>query len=640
MSDQGDDLTTALGTVLSSATRKFAPPSQTVTKHDEQLRVALVKKFDDLDTMLGVQLRNALSSLLDLIPIIDAQNSPGTGLPATPSAIEITASTSASVDFSWSQSDTALGWYLWLREIGNDFALQPDATTTSPTASLTGLTAGQGYEIAIAAFNAVGQSLVRATYQFQTSTGTARITNTDATTKAAARPVALALPDGQRDAGYTASVLSQLTSGGVQTLAILDRSAGTPTRYAESVVCTSDANGIYVPITGTLIIALATTIATMGDSWLELQNPSDATKRIATPLNNGVLSGDMTISDDIAAATALLRSAVLSFLMPDSAFDTVNTGGGGTSGVQRLIDTMTTKNDNGWYPDQYTNADDVNHPPVGAGASTVLRPGNPLFLGYWPGVLADGIISTSQYANQSFGTQPWFWGGAAQRTENYGTGPGNTASNTRMQVADMVLYDLTMAGEWVLIASASLDGNPVNYASLYNSSRNNTIKDIGSGSALQDGRDETSNGGGGSIGALGYNTGVDSNDKYGNPVYTTDPRSLNYPNRAKDFRDWSIHGFQCNRAPFPNANRIANSQGYVVALRARKILHNGAGTDDRANAHIVLMTGCDYYFSNYAYAGEAFHSGFREVTNDFQWFGATDIPPSILQANPPPFLLT
>ena len=71
-------------------------------------------------------------------------------LPATPTDLTATAKVRA-LDLAWTPVDGALGYRVWVNGV-------LAATTTSPRATLTGLTGGRSYDVTVAAYNAGGQS--------------------------------------------------------------------------------------------------------------------------------------------------------------------------------------------------------------------------------------------------------------------------------------------------------------------------------------------------------------------------------------------------------------------------------------------------------------------------------------------------
>lgn len=636
MSDQGDDLTTALGTVLSSAaTRKFAPPSQTVTKHDEQLRVALVKKFDDLDTLLGVQLRNALSSLLDLIPVVDApEHQP---LPEPPTSIEITAQTATSVSFAWTQAGTVDGWYVWVVETGTEAPIVPDDSVTAAAYTASGLTGGQSYTLYVAAHNANGTSL-RASIVFQTSAGGARIVNTDATTKGAARTAALAASNGSRNATFTATEESQLTVAGKQYLVIEDdpSAGGGDDRYIEEVDVTTDGTAINIP-PGTLVSALATTRASMADPYISLRKPGSAARRIAVPLATGTITGDIELTGDVQAGT-LLNRGTLRLLMPPVAFDTQG-GGGASTNVEALIADMRTPHDNGWFPDTYPNADESSQSNgIYAYVHCAWKPGNELWRGSY-GQAVTGIISTGPYANSNVGVQPWGWIGIADRAKGFQiTGLRNTATNTRLQAKDFYFYGLRIDDVWELIAYESINGAPINTSAWYIASYNNTTQIPYTGSALWEGRDETSNGGGGSLGAVGYNRNIDSVDRYGNAVFINLAERQYNGQRAKDYRDWNWHFYGAQMSARNAQGLINGYKGFVSSYDCRKALHDPMATDDRAQCPAIALGGADFFIGGQGYLTEYMHARFKKIPDDGSWMrvGISDLPADVLRGNAPP----
>lgn len=563
-------------------------------------------------------LADQIADLIDQLQVSQAPPS----VPAAPYGVTQGTTTTTTAAFTWSQSGAVNGWDVYVRTASGTYTYAPTQVVSTAAVTLTGLSNGTAYFVSIYAYNDSGLS-PPVEVSFQTSAGTARVTTTSSAMKTTAKAAAASASDGSKNAAYTASLVSTLAAS--PKFCIVDRSAGTPDRYVETVTLTSDATGVSIPTSGTVTTALATTVASMADPWVEVRKASDATVKIAVPLAVGAFTGDLSISGDIASGQAVGRSDVLRLNLPSTAFDTGSTA---TSSVEKIISDMTAKNENGLYPDTYTNADDSLRPGSQyAYVDVQLRAGNPLYGGYWAGLFSDGVIQGTSYASQSFWHQAWGWIGSGNRITGGGVGPGNTATNTRVQCKGCKLLALRFDGTWETWGSASMDGYPESFGSWYQSSRNNTIQDIASGSALSQGKDETSNGGGWSLGSIGLGTASSG-------ISLQDSTSRYYPGEALNYLNWNIH-FWPTRALKSMADLIANYHGTMVVFQTRKILHNTGGTDDRANARMVASAGMDIGYASGGYASGMHHGRFSEVQNTWTLHASTDIPPTILRTYPP-----
>jgi hypothetical protein len=182
----------------------------------------------------------------------------------------------------------------------------------------------------------------------------------------------------------------------------------------------------------------------------------------------------------------------------------------------------------------------------------------------------------------------------------------NVSTNTRVQMADMghIVYGLD--GSILQSDSDTMHRSLSQFGSLYWFWGDYTIV-IPDGNGLDQARLESD---GFSIGAIGMN---------------------NYAGRG-----WCIHGFPL---PVYRASRntwVNNVAGSVVFCRARKILHDPNGPDDRSQSGLMLNLGADYSVPGVRMIGASMHNRWCEITNDWQWFYCTDMNPTFFSAHIPP----
>lgn len=198
----------------------------------------------------------------------------------------------------------------------------------------------------------------------------------------------------------------------------------------------------------------------------------------------------------------------------------------------------------------------------------------------------------------------------------------NAAPNTRLQFRNFRSYALLSNGSYVLMASNDLAAGPASFGGWYRGfdPGNETTLPVTMGSTISQGRVETSNGGGSSLGSISYGT-------------TVGPQ-----NGARLYADYVYHWWPLSGYDKTVSTWTSNIVGTIVVWEGRLILHDTSGTDDRAKANIIAYTGADYYnmSNSAAYVGEAYHGRWKQVTNDWQTFSGSDIPAAVLQANPPP----
>ena len=209
-------------------------------------------------------------------------------------------------------------------------------------------------------------------------------------------------------------------------------------------------------------------------------------------------------------------------------------------------------------------------------------------------------LDNTSFVNPSETVQkfPWFVIDDAYQKRNVST-------NTRVQMADMGHIAMGLDGSILQYDTDTMHRSLHEFGSWYWFWGDLTIV-IADGSALDQARLETD---GFSIGAVGM------------PAYSG--------------IGWCIHGF-----PLPVFSRSRNTwvssvAGTIVYCRARLILHDGGGVDDRNNSGLMLNLGADYSVPGVRMIGASMHNRWKQITNDWQWFYCTDLPASFLRANPP-----
>ena len=94
---------------------------------------------------------------------------------------------------------------------------------------------------------------------------------------------------------------------------------------------------------------------------------------------------------------------------------------------------------------------------------------------------------------------------------------------------------------------------------------------------------------------------------------------------------------------WPESGRVAlgpaGVAGAVITMPARLILHDPAGTDDRASARLMVSVGADYWQAldaEWPGNGDVGIGRFAFLTPDWQDFTMTTLDAATLCANPPP----
>jgi hypothetical protein len=266
--------------------------------------------------------------------------------------------------------------------------------------------------------------------------------------------------------------------------------------------------------------------------------------------------------------------------------------------VQTLVDDMMLPNDNGWW--MAVNGDltaDRHGPDHGYGrtyayVSIGIRAADAT--SYWPKKYLDTSFGFSGSA--SVRLQGWFVVGRAAQAQ-----PKTT--NTRVQTRNFRNLILYRNGSWA-VAGANIGlPYPADWHADFSYPGNETTQPVVSGSALDQARLESS--GGASVGSVG----------------------------SGDRTNWTLHGWPAHMT-LPLSTWVNDVVGVVTVFEARLVLHDPAKPDDRADANLMVWTGSDWYVNGYV--GEYSHGRLKLVGNEWKIFSTTDLPASILRANPPP----
>lgn len=265
--------------------------------------------------------------------------------------------------------------------------------------------------------------------------------------------------------------------------------------------------------------------------------------------------------------------------------------------IETVIDSMKGPNDNLYYLATAPNTGEQ----IGADKHyTYIAVGRNRSDGqsYWPGeYLSDSTVQGRTVPSTGIMLLPWYVYGRR-------AGAPDTATNTRLQIRNGKLFALLSNNTWQTLSTndAGLyDG--ANWHANFRSPGNETLENVSYGSGLTDVRADGTDGQ--SLGSIGAGT-----------------RSA-----------WAIHGFPVSH----NTSRSfwLGIKGTLWVHEARLILHNGAGTDDRATSGLLAWIGADWYF-NGSWVQENCHARLRIVTNNWNIYTLTDIPESVLRAAPLP----
>lgn len=268
--------------------------------------------------------------------------------------------------------------------------------------------------------------------------------------------------------------------------------------------------------------------------------------------------------------------------------------------VQTLVDDMTKPNDNNWW--LAVNGDltaNYNGPDKGQGNTWAyvqngIRAADAQ--SYWPKKYLDSSFGFN--GGTSIRRLGWFVIARARQAEP-------KAKNTRVQTRNFKNFVLYKNGSWA-VAGESAIGTPypASWHANFSSPGNETTQSVVTGGGLGQARTESS--GGASIGSVGYG----------------------------DRTDWAIHGWPADFT-LPLSTWVNDVVGVVTVFEARLIVHDESQPDDRADANLMVWTGADWYSGN-RYLGEHSHGRLKLVKNDWSIYTTTDIPETVLKANPPP----
>lgn len=232
-----------------------------------------------------------------------------------------------------------------------------------------------------------------------------------------------------------------------------------------------------------------------------------------------------------------------------------------------------------------------------------------------------GALLPESYARPSGWTDGLFWFHVMEDTSSLSAtdaarawrvaGPytGNQAPNTRIQARDLQLWYLDAGNVWRLHGHSVQPGRympPIQWGDNdYQQAKDNATW-----------RDETSNGGGASVRDIGRG-------------------------------DYESHVWHS----FTSPKTLPTFGGLASCFFARRILDNGAGTDDRASCRILGACAGDYYIDAATSAGgpklvgktlsPMGYSRLKYMTNDWQMFAFYTthlLSEAQIRANPPPFI--
>ncbi len=239
-------------------------------------------------------------------------------------------------------------------------------------------------------------------------------------------------------------------------------------------------------------------------------------------------------------------------------------------------------------------------------------------LGQYPSVLSADLVALFPWANVA---------DAYQRR--------NIAPNTRAQIRRMRLYVLLNDGTWLIVSRTTDDTGDLAWAERTGDFYNHFLGAGGvsipfsavSTDAASLRYESSANGRGLSLGKMGYGEEAISSPVSNNPAaplrrYGTFLWNL-----------WPLNTYRRSRSEWESQVR-----GTMVTIEGRLILNDPSGADDRASSGLMLNLGADYYneTKSFTMIAEAYHNRWRGMTNSWEVYVATDIPQSVIAANPPP----
>lgn len=223
------------------------------------------------------------------------------------------------------------------------------------------------------------------------------------------------------------------------------------------------------------------------------------------------------------------------------------------------------------------------------------------------------LDDTGQADGTTLKVQPLF-----QLNDSWQSG-GNTSTDGRIQWRNFVHMELSTGGVWSTISTDAMTTTDLGQYVFPETSLVGAALTAGSG--LGNIRDETSNGGGISLGNVCKGVTVDGNSKKQYDSYI-------YENRT------SMAGSSRTKGTFKSSVK-----GTLIFIEARQIEHTVGGTDDRNLQNVLINVGADWYVGA-TNLGPYFRSNWQEVDNNWTMFAATDIPAADLINNPPPGFTT
>lgn len=338
MSDQGDALEQSLSAALAGAGARFRAPNRAMTEYDKQLRVVLVKKFDELDLRIDTQIKQALADLLALLPVIDAPTAV-----TAPTSVTVSAVDDDSAHVTIVQAGTVDAWEVFVRQY--PLGSYPVSTAyvidggDTPEIDVV-LAPSTQYQVGARAVVDGVRSVMIGSAPFTTTTpgvSVPRVVYLTLGILSAARSAALGATDGTRDLTFTTYIVVTGLGGPSGIKAVITDGLGGTILHEETVTLTYDAEGIYVPVSSTFIDSVATAMASEPDLWFELRHASDATKVLACPAGPATDPTALyVIGADWDDDEQVVRTLPYAFLMPEQAFDSPVSSGV----VQDLIDDM------------------------------------------------------------------------------------------------------------------------------------------------------------------------------------------------------------------------------------------------------------------------------------------------------------
>lgn len=431
-----------------------------------------------------------------------------------------------------------------------------------------------------------------------------------------------AAANGSKNAAYLTSISSSIGNNFVRRL----YRNGT---LEYSITCSgalsayTSGNVITLPTSETVTTNLSADIDT-GTWEHRIEKNGDNTVYIASTLGPTGAGKAFTLSTDLDGTTTVTFATGT---LTCGGFDTVTSS---IYTVENLVKSMYQANDiaDSQIPRNYTNSYNrsyVNNAPSGQ-YSYITSPGGRYAFQNTPIRLQGpepGSTTIAASGDSTYNAFPWIWNGGGYQ-------PDNTATNTRVQRRNAKYYYLTLSGQWVLHSQNSVPATDAN-GYFYKSSRNNDLLNIttNSGAQLSHLRDESSNGGGSSLGSIGLGTA--------NTGQTINGGDIGAGSQALAYRDYGWHWYPHSGLSGSKQYFLNNIQGVLNICEFRNILHNPVGTDDRANARQLVLMGVDWGYSG-GYFSEYMHSKWHLVPASGDWILAscTDIDPAILATNPPP----